>query len=68
MSERKYECLLTRKQVAEMLNCSVNTVINLEQRGKLPLVQLTTSAIRFKPEAIQAYIDGREIFIKPKYN
>ena len=51
-----------------MLNCSVNTVINLEQRGKIPLVQLTGSAIRFKPETIQAYIDGREILIKPKYN
>ena len=68
MSEPKYECLLTRRQVAEMHNCSVNTVINLEQRGKIPLVQLTGSAIRFKPETIQAYIDGREILIKPKYN
>ena len=68
MSEPKYECLLTKKEVAEMLNCHINTIKKLEHKGKLPRVQLTSVGVRYKLASVQAYIDGREIFIKPKYN
>lgn len=59
----KYESLLNRKQVAEMLNISVRSVIRLENQRLIPRVEVGGS-IRFRPSSIQAYIEGREIFIR----
>lgn len=68
MSKPKYESLLNREQVAEMLNCHVNTVKNLEKRGKIPRVQITGVGVRYRPCTIQAYIEGREIFVNTALN
>ena len=59
----KYETLLNRKQVAEMLNVSISTVRRLEDQRKIPRVEINGS-IRFRPSSIQDYIEGREIFIR----
>jgi predicted DNA-binding transcriptional regulator AlpA len=67
VNEQKYERLLTKKQVAEMLNCSIDTIKRLENLGKFPRVQISGVGVRYKPESIKAYIDRREIYIKPKY-
>ena len=68
MSKPKYESLLTRSQVAEMLNCHPDTVKRLEQRGKIPRVQITGVGVRYRPSTIQSYIEGREIFVNPSLN
>ena len=39
--ELPYETLLTRKQAAAMLNISVPYFIELENRGKIPRVELS---------------------------
>lgn len=59
----KYETLLNRQQVADMLNISVRSVIRLEKQRKIPRVEIGGS-IRFRPCSIQSYIEGREIFIQ----
>ena len=68
VSKPKYESLLTRAQVAEMLNCHPDTIKRLEKRGKIPRVQITGVGVRYRPSTIQAYIEGREIFVNPILN
>ncbi|MCU7839736.1 MAG: helix-turn-helix domain-containing protein [Candidatus Thiodiazotropha sp. (ex Troendleina suluensis)] len=50
--------LLTKKQAAEQLACSVNTVRRLIDAGKLRVVNVTesTKGERIHPEDLQAYI------------
>lgn len=64
---KEFECLMTTEEVADMLKCHPNTVRNLDKRGKIPRVKLTGFGVRYKPSSIQNYIDGREIFVNPKY-
>lgn len=66
MTDKPYECLLTRQECAEMLNVSVSTVRNLERKGAIPRVQITGMGVRYRPSTIQAFIEGKEIFIKPE--
>ena len=56
------EPLLTRKEVAKLLQVSPRTVIRLEKQGKIPRVQLSGIGVRYKPSTIRAFIDGKEIF------
>ena len=68
MSKPKYESLLTRAQVAEMLNCHPDTIKKLEKDGVIPRVQLTGVGVRYRPKTIQSFIEGREIFVNTKFN
>ena len=57
------EPLLTRKEVAKLLQVSPMTVIRLEKQGKLPRIQMSGIGVRYKPSTIRAFIDGGEIFL-----
>jgi excisionase family DNA binding protein len=64
-NDRRYETLLTREEVADMLRCSTKTVRNLEQRGKIPRVELSGIGIRYRPSSINKFIEDQEFF-RPK--
>ena len=66
MREKLFDSLMTRKECAEMLNVSVSTVRKFERNGKIPRVELPGIGIRYRPESIQAFIEGREIFRCPE--
>ncbi|MFD3852187.1 MULTISPECIES: helix-turn-helix domain-containing protein [unclassified Brevibacterium] len=50
------ERLLTAKQVAEILNCSVQHVYRLRGRGDLPAIAVG-GMYRYSPEELRRYID-----------
>jgi excisionase family DNA binding protein len=52
------EQLLTRKQVAAIFQVVPQTVIRLENAGKLPAVRLGASSVRYRREDVQAYIES----------
>jgi excisionase family DNA binding protein len=59
-------CLLTAKNVAKILNCSLPTVFNLAERGQLKCVRWPCQgkgtkrrdAVRFKKEDILEFIES----------
>ena len=51
--------LIGKKQVAEMLGCSVRQIDSLRKEYGLPFVRLGVS-VKFRPEAVQAWILKRE--------
>ena len=65
-SMEPYEHLLTCKQVAEMLNVSISTVKRMEKRADIPRVELPGVGVRYRPSSIQAFIEGREVYIRPR--
>jgi excisionase family DNA binding protein len=65
LSDRRYETLLTREEVADILRCSTQTVRRLEERGKIPRVELSGIGIRYRPSSINEYIEKQEFF-RPK--
>ena len=48
--------LLTKKQVAEKLQCSTRTVENLADRGQIPKVTLGRKMVRFPEDGINRII------------
>ncbi len=52
------ESLLTRKQVAAIFQVVPQTVIRLENAGKLPAVRLGAASVRYRREDVQAYIES----------
>ena len=48
--------LLTKKQVAEKLQCSTRTVENLADRGQIPKVTLGSKMVRFPETGINRII------------
>ena len=64
---KPYASLMDRKQVADMLNLHVDTVRRLEKLGKIPRVQITGVGVRYRPSTIQAYIEGREIYVNSAF-
>jgi len=48
--------LLTKKQVAEKLQCSTRTVENLADRGQIPKVTLGSKMVRFPEDGINRII------------
>ena len=61
-----YEHLLTCKQVAEMLNVSISTVKRMEKRAEIPRVELPGVGVRYKHSSIMAFINGCEVYIRPR--
>jgi excisionase family DNA binding protein len=53
--------LLNPRQLAELLQVSTGHVYRLVAQRRVPFVRLAGSSIRFKPEAIEAWIRGQEV-------
>ena len=51
--------LLTAREVAELLGVSAETVLRYVRRGELPAIRLPGGAIRFQPDAIDAWLTAR---------
>jgi len=49
----------TRKQAAEMLNCSVRTLKRIEDGGSLPRIQISTRIIGYRGSVLQRYLDEK---------
>ena len=58
--------LLTRRQVAETLAVSIRTVDELIHTGDLPVVRLGGKSVRFRPAAIQLFIEASESRRNPR--
>ncbi len=52
------EVLLTVRQVAERLNCSVRTVQRLIACGRLPVIRLGPRLVRVDPARLDRWIDN----------
>jgi excisionase family DNA binding protein len=53
--------LLTARQVAQLLGVSCETVLRWTRRGDLPGLRLPGGAIRYRPEAVEAWLATREV-------
>jgi excisionase family DNA binding protein len=51
--------LLTARAVAEQLGLSTETVLRWVRRGELPAIRFPGGAIRFRPEALEAWLEQR---------
>ncbi len=58
MSERGHG-LLTAREVAELLSVSTETVLRWARRGDLPGFRLPSGQLRFRLEAIEAWLADR---------
>jgi predicted site-specific integrase-resolvase len=50
--------LLTRRQVAELLAVSTESVKRYTRRGLLPSIKLNSRVIRYRPEDVQRMIEA----------
>ena len=61
-ADLKHDLLVTRSQLAKLFNCSVMTVIRLEQAGKLHPVRLNpgseNSRVHYRTSEIHALVQG----------
>ena len=53
------EPLLTARAVAEMLGVHPETILRWHRRGELPAITLPSGAIRFRFDALYAWMDER---------
>jgi excisionase family DNA binding protein len=51
--------LLTAREVAELLGVSAETVLRWTRRGMLPAIRLPSGAIRFREDALDAWMVER---------
>jgi len=49
--------LLTARQLSELLGVSAETVLRWTRRGRLPGFRLPGGALRYRPDAIDAWLD-----------
>ncbi len=56
-----FDRLLTRKQVAEMLQVCPHTVRNLELRGSLPRVEISRVGVRYTKADVDDFIAQRRV-------
>jgi len=57
----RYERLMTRAEVADMLRVSERTIRRLERRGSLPRVELSEVGIRYLKEDVDNLIKNRRV-------
>jgi predicted DNA-binding transcriptional regulator AlpA len=55
----EFDPVYTRKQAADLLRCSVRTLIRIEQDGDLPRVQISPGIVGYRGSAIKRYISDR---------
>lgn len=53
------ECLLTTRDVAEMLGLSSEAVLRRWRAGELPGFRLSTKALRFRESEVLAWLESR---------
>lgn len=53
------ECLLTTRQVAEMLGLSSEAVLRRWRAGELPGFRLSTKVLRFRESEVLAWLESR---------
>jgi excisionase family DNA binding protein len=51
--------LLTAREVAELLGVSSETVLRWTRRGEVPAIKLPSGALRYRPDAIEAWLEER---------
>jgi excisionase family DNA binding protein len=54
------EPLLTARELAELLCISPDTLLRWTRAGKVPALRLPGGAIRYRPDAIEAWLVERE--------
>ena len=52
--------LRTARELGEQLGVSTETVLRWTRRGELPAIRLPGGAIRYRPEALEAWLDSHE--------
>lgn len=52
--------LLTTRQVADYLGLSPETVLRRWRAGEIPGIRLASNVLRFREEAIEEWLDGRQ--------
>jgi excisionase family DNA binding protein len=55
------ERLLTAREVAELLGVSAGALLRWTRAGLVPAVKLPSGAVRYRPEAIEAWLEERTI-------
>ncbi|MGH3006526.1 MAG: helix-turn-helix transcriptional regulator [Gaiellaceae bacterium] len=53
------ERLLTARELAERLGVSSETVLRWTRDGEVPAIRLPRGSIRYRPDAIEAWLEGR---------
>jgi excisionase family DNA binding protein len=48
--------LLSRRQVADILNFHTETIKRMEKRGDLPAVRIGSRSVRYHPDAVDSLI------------
>ena len=56
-----FDRLLTRKEVAEILQVCPHTVRNLEKRGSLPRVEISRVGVRYLKKDVDEFIAQRRV-------
>lgn len=51
--------LLTARELAQRLGVSTDTLLRWTRAGKVPALRLPGGAIRYRPEAIESWLEGR---------
>ena len=57
--------LLTARDLAELLGVSAETVLRWTRRGELPAIRLPGGAIRYREDALDAWLAERAIATLP---
>ena len=55
------ERLLTAREVAELLGFSRETILRWTRAGELPAIRLPGGKIRYRPDAIEAWLEARAV-------
>jgi excisionase family DNA binding protein len=58
--------LLTRKQVAQILQVSPLTVYRWERLGKLPVLHIGENAVRYTQETVSAFLEASKMQISAR--
>jgi excisionase family DNA binding protein len=53
------ERLLTAREVAEQLGVSTGALLRWTRAGRVPAVKLPSGAVRYRPEQLDEWLDGR---------
>jgi excisionase family DNA binding protein len=51
--------LLTTREVADLVAVSPETILRWTRRGAVPAIRLPGGAIRYRPEAVDSWLDAR---------
>jgi excisionase family DNA binding protein len=51
--------LLTTREVADLVAVSPDTILRWTRRGAVPAIRLPGGAIRYRPEAVDSWLDDR---------